>query len=173
MADYPAEYPRPDSQNYSGTIDFGLIRSNVDAPLPNQIVSFNAPTIQTSMSFTGTNTEMLLWSIWVDANGWDWFNMELITPRVTDPSSLTSTVMVRFISDLISTKLGDDWLRFTVQVEMVPGQASTGQIPSPSILPFDEVEPGTVPAPSIYAINPGTVASPSAYKIGWNYSWPT
>ena len=144
MVDYPPNYPRPEWQNYSGTINFGLIRSNVDAPLPNQIVSFNAPNMQMSLSFTGTNETMLLWSIWADANAWDWF-----------------------------TKLGDNWLRFTVQVEMVPGQAATGEIPSPIIPAFDQTQPGTVPIPSIYAIDPGTVASPSADTIGWDYSWPT
>ena len=173
MVDYPPNYPRPEWQNYSGTINFGLIRSNVDAPLPNQIVSFNAPNMQMSLSFTGTNETMLLWSIWADANAWDWFNIELVNPRLTDAGSVSSTVMARFISDFTSTKLGDDWLRFTVQVEMVPGQAATGEIPSPIIPAFDQTQPGTVPIPSIYAIDPGTVASPSADTIGWDYSWPT
>ena len=116
MADYPTTLPMPES--YAGIVDEGLIRTSFSVTAPNQVKNYNAPRVDISMTFSMTNADYETWLVWMMANGYDWFNMPVVSPRT--PTDITSTQLVRLSSPVQVTKKGDNWLSATVAAELLP-----------------------------------------------------
>ena len=122
MADepyYPSEYPRPDDNSYSGQIDAHIIHSSVATPSPNQRKGFNSSRVVMSLTFTLQESDFFQWVNWANINVWDWFHMELVTPRV--PVNILAWHRVRFTSDLSIRLVGYGLSAVTVEAELIPG----------------------------------------------------
>lgn len=118
MPDYPSTLPRPDEGSYAGVIDQGLIRTSFRVTSPSQVKGYNSPREDIVMTFSMENGTYNEWQSWVNANAYDWFNMEIVSSR--SPADITSNQLVRFTSDVQVLKRGDNWLSATVSLELVP-----------------------------------------------------
>ena len=118
MADYPSTLPMPDAGSYSAIVDQGLIRTSFPVTAPNQVKNYNAPRVDINMTFSMTNADYETWLAWMMANGYDWFNMPVVSPRT--PTDITSIQLVRLSSPVQVTKKGDNWLSATVAAELIP-----------------------------------------------------
>ena len=119
MISYPTSLPLPDTQTYSGTIDVGLLRTQVPSARAAHFINNNTPTTEISMTFKMKNDLYTFWLSWALNEGYRWFNMPVVSAGT--PANITSEQRVRFISDIQLTKLGDNWLSVTVAAEIVPG----------------------------------------------------
>lgn len=117
MADYPPTLPLPDQ--YTGIIDQGLIRTSFPVTAPNQVKGYNSPRTDISMTFSMDDATYETWLTWMTSNGYDWFNMPVVSART--PTDITSIQRVRLSSEITLTKRGDNWLSATVAAELVPG----------------------------------------------------
>jgi hypothetical protein len=119
MPDYPTDLPRPETSAYAGSVNYGLIIDGVGSARPNTKTTYNSPRADLSLTFAMDNeTYAINWRPWVLANGYDWFNMEIVNPNA--PTNITSIQRVRFTSGMQYEKRGDNWLAVTIGVEMVP-----------------------------------------------------
>jgi hypothetical protein len=119
MQTYPTTLPMPQTDNYTGTIDFGIVRTNIPTGNASQRINNNSPTTEISMTFKMKNDDSFLWLTWVFANAYQYFNMPVVSGAT--PTNITSVQRVRFISTIQLDKLGDDWSSYTVAAEIVPG----------------------------------------------------
>lgn len=120
MADYPSTLPLPDYGTYAGVVDNGLLQTTVLTAQRNQLITYNSPTTKLSMTFSMDNDIYALWFSWVKTNAYYWFNMPVVSTN--QPTDITSTRQVRFISDLSYTKREDNWLSVNVTAELIPGE---------------------------------------------------
>jgi len=120
MNSYPVGLPLPDHTDYSGLIDYGIIRSSVPASRSNQLQSYNSPQQKLSLSFSMDNDTYLTWLSWARTDGYYWFEIDIISGF--NPVDITSTHAIRFIGDISYTKRGDNWLTVSVEAEMIPGE---------------------------------------------------
>lgn len=118
MPDYPANFPAPDHTSYVGTVDQGLTRTTPPVPAPNQLVGFNSPRQEFTVTFSMVNDDYDEWREWAEEFGWDWFNLPIVSQSL--PVIITSVHRVRMISDLQLVKRGDNWLSVTVSIEVIP-----------------------------------------------------
>ena len=157
MTDYPANYAKPVTGNYSGVIDYGVIRSSVPAPLAEQKKIFNSPRTDISMTFEMTNDEYVDWLVWMLENGYYWFNMELVSEYA--PVLIFSTHQIRVTSDFQMQKLGDNWMSVSCAVEILQSDSE-----DPSAQPrieYDWVIAGSPASPSVDWLLAGDPANPS------------
>ena len=165
MMDYPSTLTPPDHGSYSGLLDQGLVRTSVSTPAPGQTTLFYNPRSDLSMVFSMTNDAYWLeWLPWVQENGWDWFNMALVSQY--NPVEVTSTHRCRMTTDLELTKRGDNWVSVSVGMEILQGDtedplAGTGRF-------YDAVVAGTPASPSADRVLAGTPTSPSTDTIQAN-----
>jgi len=161
VIDYPATLPLPDFGDYYGVIDKGLIRTAYPAAAPSQLAGYNSPTVIISMTFSMTNAQWTDFAIFVNDSGFDWFRMPVVSPNA--PVLITSTMRVRFISDLDYQKQGDNWLSVTVQAEMVLGDED-----DPNAMldrSYDFIVAGTPGSPSVDVMIAGSPSNPSPTAI--------
>jgi hypothetical protein len=116
---YPTTLPRPDYGNYSGSVDEGLLRTQVPSARAFQNISYNMPATELSLTFSMTNEDYVAWNTWVLANAFDWFDMPVVAPAETVPD-ITTTQRCRFTSAIQYQKKGDYWLSVTVAAEVIP-----------------------------------------------------
>ena len=119
MASYPANLPLPDQGSYGGSVDSGIIRTNVYAALANQRKSFNSPRVELGLVFSMTNDEYAVWRPWAIAEAYHFFDMPVVSPDA--PTDIMSVQNLRFISDISYQKRSDNWLSVSVTAELIPG----------------------------------------------------
>ena len=120
MADYPTTLPQPSTT--AGVVDPGLLRSDGGGPQLEQRTSFNSVRTDFSMSFEMDNsTYRNEWLPWVEANAFDWFNMDVITNRLA--FFIYSNQLVRFTGPVTYQKRGDNWLSVSVTAELIPNES--------------------------------------------------
>jgi len=119
MITYPSAFPLPQTENYSGAIDFGIVRTSIPTANASQTINNNSPTTEVSMTFKMKNDDILIWELWALNNGYQYFYMPIVSSAT--PTDITSVQRVRFISNIQHQKLGDDWSSCTVAAEIVPG----------------------------------------------------
>jgi len=163
--DYPNTFPLPNDTTYAGVVDPGLVRSPMDSPAPFQTTLFGSPTIEFTWSF---NMDRDLywneWLPWVTANGYDWFNMQIMSPH--NPVVILSEHRCRFTSDTSMTKLGYDWVSVTISAEVL--QSDTEDALSPSARTYDTIQGGTPSSPSADHIIAGDPVTPSTDTVQAN-----
>ena len=161
MITYPTNLPTPDFGSYYGVVDEGLIRTSFPVPAPTQVVWFNSPTVNITMTFSMDNATWLEWSEFASSYGYDWFLMPIVSPK--NPLIITSTHRVRFISDMQYQKRGDNWLSITVTAEMVPGDSDDPLAPPERV--YDWIIAGSPSTPSPDIIIAGGPSAPSPVGI--------
>jgi hypothetical protein len=167
---YPANLPLPDFGSYGGIIANGLVRTGFANPAPSQIETFNSAAIQISMTFSMDDSTYDEWLAWVIVNGYDFFDMPVVSPHM--PLKITSTSRIRFISDLQMSNRSYNWQSVTVSGELIPNDDSVP--PSLSISYPNFIQAGTPAAPSTDLIVAGTPSSPSVELIaGGMYVYDT
>jgi hypothetical protein len=119
MITYPTTLPQPENTGISGTIDVGLVRTNIPTENASQIITNNSPTTEISMTFNMSNDVWATWFAWVTTNAYRFFNMPVVSSAT--PTDITSVQRVRFISSIQQQKMGDNWMSATVAAEIVPG----------------------------------------------------
>ena len=118
--DYPSTYPMPDS--YDGLVSSGVLRSEGGGPELVQRQSYNSRRTDFTMTFSMDDATYSNWSAWMLTNGFDWFNMRVITDRTPASSNnyIYSFQRVRLTSPLSVSKRGYNWQSVTVQAELIP-----------------------------------------------------
>lgn len=154
---YPEEFPRPDTNGYSGDVAYGLHRTAMPTANPSQIEVFNSATHTITMTFSMTQTLFNDWVCWMDAQNLDWFYMDTVTPRT--PVEITSTNQFRMVGGTQQVKRGHDYVSVTATFEMIPGYPDDPLAPEHTWLNF--IDAGTPASPSTDIIQAGTPASPS------------
>ena len=158
---YPETLPLPDYGSYSGTVDQGLVRTSFPIAAPRQLVGFNSPSVNITMTFSMHNDTWFEWSTFANTHGYDWFMMPVVSQKA--PVVITSNHRVRFISDIQYQKLGDGWLSATVTAEMVPGETDDPLAPFERV--YDWIIAGSPPTPSPDIIMAGSPPAPSPVGI--------
>jgi hypothetical protein len=158
---YPANYPQPDTNGYSGSSTYGLLRTDLVSANPSQIKSFNSAVHTIGMTFSMTQTLFNDWVCWMDDFGQDWFYMDTVTPRT--PVDIISTNLFRMLSGTQQTKRGHNYLTVSATFEMVPGAPPDPLSAAHTWLNF--IDPGTPASPSTDTIDPGTPASLSTNLV--------
>lgn len=157
MPSYPSTYPPPDAPGYSGSKSVGDNRSSVDSARPNTIREYNAAVESVAATFEMDHAQWWPWIVWVDANGFDWFDIDLVS--TARPVDVFSTVRARVASAVDVSKLGDNRLAAAVVLEILPAGA-----PDPAaVLPaaHDKRVAGTPGAPASDTVDSGSPASPA------------
>jgi len=154
---YPSNYPRPDTNGYSGAETYGLLRTGLPTANPSQIEGFNSTVHTIGMTFSMTQTLFNDWVCWMDDQLNDWFYMDTVTPRT--PVTVTSTNLFRMISGTQQTKRGHNYVSVSATFEMIPGYLDDAASAPHTWLNF--IDAGTPASPSIDIIDAGTPASPS------------
>ena len=167
--DYPTNFPLPNDTTYSGVVDPGLVRTSTDTPAPFQTKLFGAPTVELNWTFNmSRDLYWVSWLPWVLANGYDWFNMQVMSPY--NPVLVLSEHRCRFTSDLSMTKLGYDWVSVTISGEIL--QADTEDPLAATARTYNTIRGGTPASPSADHVIAGAPATPSADKVQANiYSY--
>jgi len=157
---YPDTLPLPDHGSYAGVGDAGLVRTSLPTPAANQIETYNSERIDITMTFSMDMFTYPTWLTWILDNGYDWFEMPVISQRM--PIDILSTSRVRVTSDTNLVKRGHNWISVTLGMELIPGDTPIGSpgITWPNFIYANT--PTTAPADSIVA---GTPTSPSADLI--------
>ena len=153
---YPTNFPLPDHGPYSGTLDFGILRSSIPSAEASQIKIANAMRPELSLTFSMTNPDYLTWWEWVKEYAFTWFTMETVNPHI--PTDITSSRRLRFIGDLSYQKRGDNWLSITVAAELYMGDNDD---PQDVVRVFDQIDAGEAGSPSPDNIDSGEPATPS------------
>jgi len=161
MTEYPTSLPLPDFGTYAGSIDQGLIRTNMPAASPSQIVGFNAPRTQITMTFSMVNDDFAEWEAWVLEFGYYWFTMPVVSGY--EPVVITSTHKIRIISDIEYQKRGDNWLSVSVIAEIIQSDAEDPL--AITTREYDFILAGTPSSPSTDFIDAGQNATPSTDGI--------
>ena len=156
---YPANFPQPDTNGYSGNSVYGLSRTSLQTSNPRQIKTFNSATHTLSLTFSMSQTLFSEWVCWMDDALNDWFYMDIVTPR--KPFNIISTNLFRMVSGTSQTKRGHDYISVTASFEMIPGK------PDESIMVWlDFIVAGTPSNPSSDdIIQAGTPAIPSTNVV--------
>ena len=115
---YPSTLPLPDT--YTGSVSWGLLRSEGGGPELEQRTSFNSSRTDFSMTFSMDNSTYYDWYAWIKANGYDWFEMLVVSNRLPF-GPIESFQRIRIVGPIQYSKRGDNWLSVTVQAEMIPG----------------------------------------------------
>ena len=155
---YPATFPRPDTNGYSGVETYGLSRTGLPTANPRQIKTFNADVHSLTLTFSMSQTLYSEWICWFDQQAVDWFYMDIVTPRT--PVTITSTNLFRMVAGTQQTKRGHDYISVTASFEMIPGYPDDPAADPHTWLDF--IDAGTPANPSsLDTIQAGTPASPS------------
>ena len=154
---YPANFPLPDVNGYSGYESYGLLRTGLPTANPSQIRNFNSAVHTLSLTFSMSQTLFNDWVCWMDDQLIDWFYMDIVTPRT--PVYITSSNLFRMVSGTQQTKRGHDYISVTASFEMIPG-APVDPL-SPAKVWLNIIDAGTPASPSSDIIEAGTPASPS------------
>ena len=117
MPNYPDTLPTPEQTG--GAIDSGILRTSVYASRANQRQSFNSTRTDVTLQFSMTIDKYQEWRTWVKANGYYWNPMPIVSSET--PDVIYSVQNVRFTSDCVLQKQGDNWLSVSVQAELIPG----------------------------------------------------
>jgi len=154
---YPANYPQPDTNGYSGNDGYGLLRTGLPTANPSQIQTFNSAVHNLTLTFSMQQQMFNDWVCWMDQSAVDWFYMDIVTTRA--PVDIISTNLFRLISGTQQTKRGHDWVSVTASFEMIPGAPDDPLVPAKVWVDF--IDAGTPASPSTDIIDSGTPASPS------------
>jgi hypothetical protein len=154
---YPANYPRPDTNGYSGASTYGLIRTDLVTANPSQIKGFNAAVHTIGMTFSMTQTLFNDWVCWMDDFGQGWFYMDTVTPRT--PVTITSTNLFRMVGGTQQVKRGHDYISVTASYDMIPGAPPDPLAPVHAWVDF--IVAGSPASPSVDDIIAGSPAAPS------------
>ena len=159
---YPSNFPRPDTNGYSGVETYGLSRTGLPTSNPRQIKTFNADVHSLTLTFSMTQTLFNDWICWMDQQAVDWFYMDIVTPRT--PVTITSTNLFRMVAGTQQTKRGHDYISVTASFEMIPGYPDDPLAPEHTWAD-SYIVAGTPASPSSDTIEAGTPASPSTDEI--------
>ena len=158
---YPANFPQPDTNGYSGNSAYGLLRTALQSSGPSQIRTFNSAAHTLSLTFSMSQTVFNEWVCWMDDTLNDWFYMDIVTPRT--PVNIISTNLFRMISGTSQTKRGHDYISVTASFEMIPGALPDPLAPVHTWIDF--IVAGTPASPSSDIIQAGTPATPSTNLV--------
>ena len=155
MNKYPSSFRLPDA-SYSMTMDTGLLRTPFENGHHRQRRRYRTLPTVLSVSFDVKNSQKHSWLLWMQNNGFDWFEIPLPTlfeQLATDEHCKPS--IVRLISDLDIQPNGGDYVRISCMMEMIPNAANSMMKP----LDCMWIIAGTPAAPSADTITGGTPAS--------------
>jgi len=89
---YPSNYPCPSQEGYAVSVDVGLRVMKMNAG--NTMTRRRTPARRVriiGLTFDMTQKELFNWSNWMDKNGFNWFDMDLVSDKYNaDP--ITHTV---------------------------------------------------------------------------------
>ena len=145
MPTYPDTLPLPDHASYAGASTMAAKASPVRTPANDQAVYFNSMRTVLTLTFHMTDTDLQLWMIWLDNEGWDWFDIPLVAPAM--PVNITSTQKARCISSAQVQTAGYNWNSVSIQVELVPSGTDDPLAQTRPEIP-NVVDPGDISLPN-------------------------
>lgn len=166
---YPATFPYPLLADYAYTIGSGVIRTPMESGAPRQRRRWRNMPHAFNLSFAVKVADLDLWQSWINANGYDWFEIDLVTNQTGVTNLCASPHYVRFTSDLSVAALTPKVLKISVNAELSQVQAGP-PVPdygvwiiggTPAAPSLDFMVGGTPAAPSPNITNPGVPSAPA------------
>jgi hypothetical protein len=115
---YPADLPCPLQQGYGFLIYSGVWRDGENAAAPRQSRLYKHMPTEFRLTFNIDYSQWFDWAMWINGNGYSYFNIELAHPF---DSNVVSLVPVRIISDVIEHEYTDwGYMIAAIDVELSP-----------------------------------------------------
>jgi len=115
---YPTGFPLPLIEKYGIEVDMGLSRTMMDSGSTRQRRNYRSMPTYFSFDFALPIKELHDWQVWVDANAYDWFVMD-ITSRASVHLPCVPH-QVRFISELEINVINEEIFSVSVKAELIP-----------------------------------------------------
>lgn len=169
MIIYPDEFPKPQMDGYSIGVDMGVLRTEFDTGRNRQRRNYKTMPHTFGFSFAVAIADLYAWLNWVNANAYEWFQLDAASFLTGAYGGNCSPHMVRFISDISMTPISQKFMQVTVAAEMVDplSDVPTSQVGvwiiggTPDLPSIDWFIAGEPDMPSIDFTNPGTPQYPS------------
>jgi hypothetical protein len=116
---YPSTLPGPVIEGLGLRVNMGVLRSEDTTHQAQRRIHKTMPH-SFSLTFRMSLIDWADWQLWVLANGYNWFEIELPSLYAGRLSQNTAPALVRFTSDLGATLLAADVVQVTVTAELAP-----------------------------------------------------
>ena len=120
---YPSTLPCPLIEGYGATIEAGALRSGIELGNSRQRRRFRTMPHKISMSFMIRQImDHGNWMAWVNAHGWNWFEIDLPGAIAGTHMEQTHPQRIRFTGPVQSDlqRIGEDyWWRVSVEAEFI------------------------------------------------------
>lgn len=121
---YPSTLPGPVIEGFSARVAMGVLRSDDPTHQAQRRVHKTMPH-SFSLVFRMTLAQWASWQLWVLANGYSWFEIDLPTLYAGRLTQNTAPALIRITSDLGATLLAADVVQVTVTAELAPSAIGT------------------------------------------------
>lgn len=166
QAIYPDNLASPQVKPYSYAVDMGLLRTPMEGGNTRQRRLYRTMPTLWALEFIMHAVDLFDWQTWADANGYDWFQIDLQSMYSGAAGKMTSPHLVRFTTDLQMENIMYGWIRVRVSAELSPFQATLfGAPPAPGPAQSNWIIAGTPAAPSSDTVTAGTPGNPSSDTI--------
>jgi hypothetical protein len=117
---WPKALPYPDRDGYQYAIEFGLIRTQFEGGYSRQRRTVWGMPATFAMTFRMTTAQLGVLQKFLDASGYGWFAMDLVSGGARTVRPLSDCVLhkVRFISNPMHDLVGPNVWRVTLQAEV-------------------------------------------------------
>lgn len=169
---WPAGFPEPVITPHDLSINMGISRVKMQAGNYKQRRYFkHMPTVW-NIRWQANSNQMLLMVKWIHSNGFDWFNIPLVSMWSSENGELKTPTAVRLTSNVEIVAVEHNYFDITATVELSPDVFAGAVLPSYIWIVGQEPQNPATPdwyigetpaAPSTDVVIAGTPAAPNAY----------
>jgi hypothetical protein len=116
---YPATLPGPTIEGLGIRVGMGVVRSDMDTHQVQRRVFSSMPHSFT-LAFTLSLAQWAQWQLWVLANAYRWFEIDLPSLYAGRIAANTSPALIRFTSNVTATMRSAEHVQVAVAAEMAP-----------------------------------------------------
>ena len=116
---YPSDLPLPKIEGFSAEVASGLIKTETPTHQAQRRV-FSTMPHRFSLTFILSFQKWATWYSWASGNGYRWFDLELPTMYAGMVSADIAPITVRFVSDIVASKVSLTDVQVTVMAESAP-----------------------------------------------------
>lgn len=121
---YPSTFPQPLFEGYAATVAMGVIRSDMPSHQAQRRV-FKTMPHTVSLAFIMSVAQWGAWDQWVSSYGYVWFAIDLPTLYAGLANANTSSVLIRFTSEVSAANVSADQVQVSMTAELAPSMIAT------------------------------------------------
>ena len=122
MADFPAAFPNPSYQNHSMELRTGAVRMAMQAGNFKQRRLWDRLPVYWNLQWQGKTDVMQSIIRWLNFQGYDWFNLYVVSPLTPGAEAPLRQMSVRVISNIDVVNAGFNFWEISAIVECEPVQ---------------------------------------------------